>query len=103
MDSTLTLPGSRTVGFATYGSDDGTPVVWCHGGPGSRLEPAAGHQAVREPAVTGRARGPVRRWPLADFFDGLETAELKLQSIKDKAADTERSLVPGRRQRSATF
>jgi pimeloyl-ACP methyl ester carboxylesterase len=28
------------VGFATYGRRDGTAVVWCHGGPGSRLEPA---------------------------------------------------------------
>jgi pimeloyl-ACP methyl ester carboxylesterase len=34
------MPDGRTVGFATYGPDDGTPVVWCHGGPGSRLEPA---------------------------------------------------------------
>ena len=34
------MPDGRSVGFATYGSDVGTPVVWCHGGPGSRLEPA---------------------------------------------------------------
>ncbi len=39
-DSTLIMPDGRTVGFATYGPDSGTPVVWCHGGPGSRLEPA---------------------------------------------------------------
>ena len=39
-ESTLTMPDGRTVGFATYGPDAGTPVVWCHGGPGSRLEPA---------------------------------------------------------------
>ena len=38
--STLVMPDGRSVGFATYGSDVGTPVVWCHGGPGSRLEPA---------------------------------------------------------------
>ena len=30
----------------------------------------------REVFVLGGTRGPVRRWPLADFFDGLETAEL---------------------------
>ena len=40
-DSTLIVSDGRTVGFATYGPDTGTPVLWCHGGPGSRLEPAA--------------------------------------------------------------
>jgi LmbE family N-acetylglucosaminyl deacetylase len=31
----------------------------------------------REVFLLGGARGPVRRWPLPDFFDGLETAELR--------------------------
>jgi len=31
----------------------------------------------REVFLLGGARGPVRRWPLSDFFDGLETAELR--------------------------
>jgi LmbE family N-acetylglucosaminyl deacetylase len=30
----------------------------------------------REVFLLGGARGPIRRWPLGDFFDGLETAEL---------------------------
>jgi N-acetyl-1-D-myo-inositol-2-amino-2-deoxy-alpha-D-glucopyranoside deacetylase len=30
----------------------------------------------REVFVLGGARGPVPRWPMADFFDGLATAEL---------------------------
>jgi len=30
----------------------------------------------REVFVLGGTRGPVRRWPLDDFFDGLETANL---------------------------
>jgi hypothetical protein len=30
----------------------------------------------REVFLLGGARGPVRRWPLQDFFDGLETAGL---------------------------
>src|SRR6185295_13205490 len=29
----------------------------------------------REVFLLGGARGPVRRWPLSDFFDGLETAD----------------------------
>jgi pimeloyl-ACP methyl ester carboxylesterase len=33
--------GGRDVGYVDYGPRDGTPVLWCHGGPGSRLEPAA--------------------------------------------------------------
>jgi len=31
----------------------------------------------REVFLLGGARGPVPRWPLPDFFDGLETAELQ--------------------------
>ncbi len=39
MNSTIELADGRTVGFATYGSPRGTPVIWCHGGPGSRMDP----------------------------------------------------------------
>jgi hypothetical protein len=31
----------------------------------------------REVFVPGGTRGPVRRWPLDDFFEGLDTAELE--------------------------
>jgi pimeloyl-ACP methyl ester carboxylesterase len=37
---TITMNDGRTVGFADYGSPAQTAVVWCHGGPGSRLEPS---------------------------------------------------------------
>lgn len=40
MDGTVQVTDGRTVGFATYGRSDGVPVLWCHGAPGSRLEPA---------------------------------------------------------------
>ena len=39
-DQTIGLASSRTVGFADYGIPGATAVLWCHGGPGSRLEPA---------------------------------------------------------------
>jgi len=39
-DQTIGLAGGRTVGFADYGPADARAVLWCHGGPGSRLEPA---------------------------------------------------------------
>jgi pimeloyl-ACP methyl ester carboxylesterase len=35
----LTMPDGRSVGYADFGPPDGVPVLWCHGGPGSRLEP----------------------------------------------------------------
>lgn len=39
-DQTIRVASSRTVGFADYGSSRDTAVIWCHGGPGSRLAPA---------------------------------------------------------------
>jgi pimeloyl-ACP methyl ester carboxylesterase len=35
----ITVEDGRRVAFADYGTPDQTPVVWCHGGPGSRFEP----------------------------------------------------------------
>ena len=48
----------------------------------------------REVFVLGGSRGPVPRWPLADFFEGLETAELKeistaLSAIADYTSATD--------------
>jgi pimeloyl-ACP methyl ester carboxylesterase len=40
LDQTLVLPSGRTIGFADHGRPGDTAVIWCHGGPGSRLEPA---------------------------------------------------------------
>src|SRR5215203_315495 len=39
MDRKLSTAGGRRLGIAELGDPDGTPVLWCHGGPGSRLEP----------------------------------------------------------------
>jgi pimeloyl-ACP methyl ester carboxylesterase len=49
VNQTVTL-GGRTIGFADFGPADGTPVIWCHGGPGSRLEPRV---LVGEAAAAG--------------------------------------------------
>ena len=38
---TIALADGRVAGYVDYGPPRGTPVIWCHGGPGSRLEPAA--------------------------------------------------------------
>ena len=47
-DQTIGLASGRTVGFADYGIADATAVLWCHGGPGSRLEPAYLRRAAGE-------------------------------------------------------
>ncbi len=39
-DQAILVADSRTVGFVDYGSPAATAVLWCHGGPGSRVEPA---------------------------------------------------------------
>lgn len=46
----IELRDGRTVGYADYGTAAETALLWCHGGPGSRLEP----QAL---APTARAAG----------------------------------------------
>jgi pimeloyl-ACP methyl ester carboxylesterase len=40
VDGTVVVEGGRVVGFHDFGPAWGTPVLWCHGGPGSRLEAA---------------------------------------------------------------
>ena len=45
---TLTMPDGRAVGYADFGPADAAAVLWCHGGPGSRLEPLADAPAARE-------------------------------------------------------
>ncbi|MEL7226506.1 MAG: alpha/beta hydrolase, partial [Cyanobacteria bacterium J06576_12] len=35
----LTLPDNRQLAYAEYGSPDGYPLLYCHGGGSSRLEP----------------------------------------------------------------
>jgi LmbE family N-acetylglucosaminyl deacetylase len=47
----------------------------------------------REVFVLGGTRGPVRQWPLPDFFDGLETAQSC--SIVETSRAAERSLARG--------
>jgi pimeloyl-ACP methyl ester carboxylesterase len=40
MDHLLAMTDGRSLGAAEFGDADGTAVLWAHGGPGSRLEPA---------------------------------------------------------------
>lgn len=45
-DATLELPDGRAIGYVDYGPSGGVPVLWCHGGPGSRLEPTMVSEAA---------------------------------------------------------
>ena len=74
------MPDGRTVGYADHGPADGTPVIWCHGGPGSRLEPMqvaaeAGPAGFRLIGVDRPGYGLSTPWPgrsIADWVpDGL--------------------------------
>jgi pimeloyl-ACP methyl ester carboxylesterase len=47
-DQTIRLASGRTVGFADFGIPGATAVLWCHGGPGSRLEPSYHRRAAIE-------------------------------------------------------
>jgi pimeloyl-ACP methyl ester carboxylesterase len=38
-NDTISMKDGRIVGYADHGSPDQTAVLWCHGGPGNRLEP----------------------------------------------------------------
>ena len=39
MDQTFTLPDGRQLGYSLYGQTDGSPCLYFHGTPSSRLEP----------------------------------------------------------------
>ncbi len=47
-EGAITVADGRTVGFYDYGPEGATPVLWAHGGPGSRMEPAAVAPAAAE-------------------------------------------------------
>lgn len=40
VDRVIQTTTGRRIGIAEYGDPNGAPVLWCHGGPGSRLEPS---------------------------------------------------------------
>ena len=51
MDDTIELADGRTLGWATFGDPDGTPVVAIHGSPDSRMVWALADEAARAVGV----------------------------------------------------
>jgi pimeloyl-ACP methyl ester carboxylesterase len=47
-EGTIALKDGRHVGFADFGTPDQTAVLWCHGGPGCRIEPDLLDGSARE-------------------------------------------------------
>jgi pimeloyl-ACP methyl ester carboxylesterase len=78
---TTLLDDDRALAYAEYGSPDGTPVVFCHGLPGSRVQGSLLREAAREhgvrvlapdrPGVGRSAAAGVR--PLGDWADDVAT------------------------------
>ena len=65
-DQTIGLASGRTVGFADYGIPGATAVLWCHGGPGSRLEPAYLRREAREAGLRIIGIDRARLWPIGN-------------------------------------
>ena len=53
-ETTLTLADGRSLGLAEWGPPDAPVVVYCHGFPGSRLEPSLAQAVVEWRAVNAR-------------------------------------------------
>ena len=84
VDEQLTLRDGRTVGYTDFGRAGQTPVLWCHGGPGSRLEalslaPAASDAGLRLIGIDRPGYGKASLKPgrsIADWVpDGLAVAD----------------------------
>ncbi len=83
-DDRIQVSDGRFVGFHDLGPSDGTPVLWCHGGPGSRMEPdamapAAAAAGLRIVGIDRPGYGLSTPWPdrtIADWVpDGLVVAD----------------------------
>ena len=76
MDLRFTATDGRTIGAAEYGDPDGVPVLWTHGGPGSRFEPlwlrdAAAEAGLRIVAVDRPGYGLSDPLPGRTILDGV--------------------------------
>jgi pimeloyl-ACP methyl ester carboxylesterase len=76
--SSLTLPDGRTLAYADCGAPDGTPVIFHHGTPGSRLFAALLDDSVSEAGV--RVVVPDR--PGYGRSDPVDPAEASLADVR---------------------
>lgn len=60
---TMRLPDGRILSYAEYGNPNGTPVLFCHGHPGSRLQA----QYLDETAGASQSQNYCTRSPWLGF------------------------------------
>jgi pimeloyl-ACP methyl ester carboxylesterase len=85
-EGTIKLPDGRVLGYREYGDVSGSPVVYLHGMPGSRLDPVAldeeyGRLGVRVVAIERPGYGrstPRRSWGLLDWPSDVAAAADRL-------------------------
>lgn len=66
VDQRLRLRDGRWLGYLDYGDPDGTPIIYCHGAPGSRLEYSGYDELLKELSI--RLIAPDRPgYGLSDF------------------------------------
>ena len=84
VEGTVALRDGRQVGYADFGRPEQVAVLWCHGGPGSRLEPLnlapiASEQGLRIVGIDRPGYGKSTPKPgrsIADWVpDGLAVAD----------------------------
>ena len=86
-EGTLELDDGRALGYAEYGQPDGAPIVYLHGMPGSRLDPAALDEEYRQLGARvvalerpGYGRSTKRRsWGLLDWPADVVAAADRLE------------------------
>lgn len=96
MDSTVSLPDGRQLGYAEYGRPAGEPVFYFHGFPGSRLEARLLHAGAEKAGVriiapdrpgcglsTYQAQRTLLDWPadVAALADALKIASFGVVGI----------------------
>ena len=93
LDGQLDVGGNRVVGFADYGPDDGSVVLWCHGGPGCRLSPGyvapmAAHEGIRIVGIGRPGYGLSSPQPGRTIADWVEDASAVADRLGIATFDT---------------
>jgi hypothetical protein len=86
----LRLPDGRWLGFHIYGDPGGTPILFLHGTPGSRLKLSIAHEV-------GRQRPPIEAGPVWCYLSDAPSEG----PLRDHAGET-RSRRPNRPIRALT-
>src|SRR5512139_415750 len=92
IDGEIRLRDGRSAGYTDWGRPGETAVLWCHGGPGSRLEPAGFAQgaALRLIGIDRPGYGKSTPRPCRSIADWVPDALAVLDQLR-----VERCVVVG--------